>query len=79
MIKNIFNSKLTSSISADFAVIGLKITDTESFHKLGIILAIASFTLLFVGMVAHMKGATTPKASAKRSRRNRRSHTSRAN
>ena len=80
MIKKLFSSKLTSTVSGEFAVIGLKITDTESFHKIGIILALASFAILFVGLAAHMVSETTDKAPAKKNRRsNRRSHTSRAN
>lgn len=78
MIKKLFTSKLTSTVSGEFAVIGLKITDTASFHKVGIILAAVSFSLLLVGMVVHMKSETATKAPVKRSRRNRRSHTSRA-
>jgi hypothetical protein len=79
MIKNIFNSKVTTAASGEFIVIGLKLTDTEA-HVLrlaGIILAVASLTVLTIGLAMHAKheAAANKPASGKR----KRSHASRAN
>ena len=75
MIKKLFISKLTSSVAAEFGVIGLKIVEIGSFHKIGICLAVVSFTLLLVGMVVHAQNEAVANAPAttKRSRQSRRS------
>jgi mannitol-specific phosphotransferase system IIBC component len=83
MIKNIFNSKITSAASGEFIVIGLKLTDTQA-HVLrltGIALAALSLTVLAIGLAMHAQHEAAAKnlASAKHTHKARRSHASRAN
>jgi len=81
MIKKLLTSKITSTASAEFGVIGLKIVDTETFRHVGIILAIISFVLFLVCLAVHAKheaiATNVPATNAKHSRSNRRSRASR--
>jgi len=74
MIKKIFSSKLTSTVSGEFAVIGLKLVDTEAHYLryAGTILAVASIALLFAGLAVHAKKDSATKVPARRSHRNNR-------
>ena len=80
MIKKLLASKITSTASAEFGVIGLKIVDTETFRHVGIILAVISFIIFLVCLAVHAKHeavATTVPATVKRSRKHARSRASR--
>jgi len=70
-------SKITSTASAEFGVIGLKIVDTETFRHIGIILAAISFIIFLVCLAVHAKhevvAASVPATTTKHSRINRRS------
>ena len=81
MIKNIINSKVTTAASGEFIVIGLKLTDTEAhvLRMAGIILAVASLTVLTIGLAMHAKHEAAANKPASGKRKNKRSHASRAN
>ena len=81
MIKKLLTSKITSTASAEFGVVGLKIIDTETFRHVGIFLAVISFVLFLVCLAVHAKheavATTVPAATTKHNRSNRRSRASR--
>jgi hypothetical protein len=81
MIKKLLSSKITSTASAEFGVVGLKIVDTETFRHVGIILAVISFVIFLICLAFHAKheviATTVPAATTKHNRNNRRSRASR--
>ncbi len=80
MIKKLLASKITSTASAEFGVVGLKIIDTETFRHIGIVLAFISFVIFLVCLAVHAKHetvATTAPTTTKHNRSNRRSRASR--
>jgi hypothetical protein len=83
MIKNFLASKITTTASGEFIVIGLKLSDTQA-HTLrlaGMILAAASLTVLLIGLAVHAKheAAANHLTSTQRTRKGSRSRVSRAN
>lgn len=82
MIKNFLASKLTTTASGEFAVIGLKLTAEPHFLRVaGITLAAISLTVLAIGLAIHAKHETAAAkpAAGKRTRKGNRSRVSRAN
>jgi len=82
MIKNLLSSKITTTASGEFAIIGLKLSaEPHVLRMAGIVLAAVSLTVLAIGMVLHAKHETiaSKPVGRKHTRKSNRSRTSRAN
>ena len=82
MIKKIIRAKITSTITAETTVIGLKLVDAEGhFLKMfGTSLAVISAMILLICWAAHAKSEPATAHTLKHSRKNsRRSRAPRAN